>query len=156
MTSTGLPPCGIYRTTQKLEEIPAGKLVYFHNHGEPGAGLYVPESWTQNRANYSQRGVPIPGAWFAATLDPLAAEGFYRVREKFHCCDKLCMEFQPEQLVQLGYNGEADPILFVPEITVHGFRVPENGTRIDRSRIARLALLKVSLVTTGRDDQLLH
>jgi hypothetical protein len=146
MSATALPPCGIYRTTQQLGEIPAGKLVYFHNHGEPSAGIYLPSRWAQNRASFDTRGTPIPGPWWAATLDPLAYEGFYRVREAFHCCDKRCVEFAPEQLVQLGYNAEAEPIVFVPELRNEQFAIPERGMLIDRSRIGKLAPLKVPVV----------
>jgi hypothetical protein len=149
MSATSLPPCGIYRTTQPLNDIPAGKLVYFHNHGNPGAGIYLPQSWTQNRCTFSQNGTPIPGAWWAATLDPLAYEGFYRVREVFHCCEKKCVEFQTDQLVQLGYNGDAEPILFVPELRTQGFHIPESGMRIDRSRISKLQPLKVAVPSSG-------
>ena len=43
---TPLPPCGLYRTTGPVGSIPEGRLIYFHNHGEPGPGLYLPASWT--------------------------------------------------------------------------------------------------------------
>jgi hypothetical protein len=145
MSATALPPCGIYRTTQPVGDIPAGKLIFFHNHGNPGAGVYLPASWKQNRASWHQNGTPIPGPWWAATLDPLAYEGFYRVREQFHCCEKKCMEFQLDQLVQLGYNGDADPILFVPEIRAEGFHIPESGMRIDRAQISKLQPLKTAM-----------
>ncbi len=44
-----LPPCGIYVTTAALGGIPEGRLVYFHNHGDPGPGLYLPARWKGNR-----------------------------------------------------------------------------------------------------------
>jgi hypothetical protein len=47
-----LPPCGVYRTKTAVAGIEAGRLVYFHNHGDPGPGLYPPESWAQNRAKF--------------------------------------------------------------------------------------------------------
>jgi hypothetical protein len=150
MSASALPPCGLYRTTQALEGIPAGKLVYFHNHGEPGPGVYVPSGWTDNRARFHANGTPIPGDWWAATLDALASEGFYRVREPFFCCEKKCVEFQTDQLVQLGYNGDAEPILFAPEVRDEGFFIPQSGMRIDRSRIARLAPLKVAVAAAAQ------
>ena len=34
---SSLPPCGLYRTRRALgTSIPEGRLVYFHNHGDPG------------------------------------------------------------------------------------------------------------------------
>jgi hypothetical protein len=138
-----LPPCGLYRTTQALgNDVPSGRLVYFHNHGDPGAGVYVPSGWRQNRAQWSERGNLLPGDWWAATLDPLAPEGYYRVREAFYCCNKQCQMFEVDQLVQLGYSAEADPLLFVPEIIDGVFIVPDTGARIDRSRVAKLQALK--------------
>jgi hypothetical protein len=156
MSAQSLPPCGLYRTTQILGDIPAGKLVFFHNHGDPGPGVYLPRAWTQNRASFDGRGTPIPGAWWAATLDPLAYEGYYRVREAFHCCEKKCVEFQPDQLVQLGYNGDAEPILFVPEVREAGLAIPENGMRIDRARISKLTPLKVAMTTPSDQGKLAH
>ena len=39
MSETNLPPCGLYRTTKPVGDVPAGALVYFHNHGTPGAAV---------------------------------------------------------------------------------------------------------------------
>jgi hypothetical protein len=36
-----LPPCGLYRTTLTLDHVPAGRLVFFHNHGIRGR-IYLP------------------------------------------------------------------------------------------------------------------
>lgn len=139
-----LPPCGIYRTRQPIgTSVPAGRLVYFHNHGEPGPGIYLPEAWKLNRAQWHRHGATIPNDAWAATLEPLPAEGLYRVREAFHCCEKKCRLFEQDLLVQLGYNGEAMPLLFVPEWTASGLAIPETGTQIDTGRLARLAALKV-------------
>ena len=49
-----------------------------------------------------------------------APEGLYWVRERFFCCEKRCRAFEANQLVQLGYNGEGDALLFVPEWTPGG------------------------------------
>ena len=39
-TKSMLPSCGLYRTTKPLsgheEQVPAGLLVYFHNHSDSG------------------------------------------------------------------------------------------------------------------------
>ena len=48
-------------------------------------------------------------------LEPLPAEGFYRVLQEFYCCEKQCRLFYSEMLVQLGFDDTATPILFVPE-----------------------------------------
>ena len=143
MSEGALPPCGLYRTTVALgTEVPAGRLVYFHNHGDPGPGVYLPTSWLQNRARFAESGVLLPGRWWAATLDALAPEGFYRVRETFHCCEKRCQTFEVDQLVQLGYTAEAEPLLFVPEVIDSVLIIPDRGARIDRARISKLQPLK--------------
>ena len=136
------PPCGLYRTTTRLGDIPPGKLVYFHNHGDPSPGVYLPREWRQNRVVFHDDGVMVPGAWWAATLDPLSPEGFYRVREAFACCDKNCRSFVVDQLLQLGYNADAEPVLFVPEVIDGALVVPDEGNRIDRSRITHMVPLK--------------
>src|SRR3954471_12727892 len=102
----GNPPCGVYRTSQPLEGIPAGRLVYFHNHGDPGPGVYLPVRWNQNRAVWQDRGTTTTAAW-TETLQALPAEGLYRVREEFFCCANRCRRYEVGALVQLGYDGEA-------------------------------------------------
>jgi hypothetical protein len=140
-----LPPCGIYRTTHALDEhVPAGRLVFFHNHGDPGPGVYLPTGWAANRASWSDDGHVIPSDDWAATLSPLLDEGFYRVTETFSCCEKRCRVFEPDLLVQLGYDTDAHPLLFVPEWTEAGLALPEIGLHIDEDQLARLAPLTVA------------
>ncbi len=147
-----LPPCGVYRTTLAIDdEVEAGRLVFFHNHGDPGPGVYLPIDWTANRAQWDEHGHTIPSATWAGTLVPLPAEGLYRVREPFTCCADACRTYEEDLLVQLGYNAEAEPLLFVPEWTATGLAIPEMGLRIDDDRLARLAPLKV--VEDDEDDE---
>jgi hypothetical protein len=136
------PPCGLYRTTQALGDVPAGRLVYFHNHGNPGAGVYLPKSWSMNRVQWHERGNTVP-VEFSATLHSLAAEGLYRVASTFTCCEKRCVTFQPDAMVQLGYDGEGRAILFTPEWSARGLGFPERGTVIDEVRTKQLTKLNV-------------
>jgi hypothetical protein len=140
-----LPPCGLYRTTLALDHIPAGRLVFFHNHGDPGPGIYLPSGWVLNRARWHERGHTIPSPEWAASLAALAPEGLYRVREAFTCCAKQCRTYAPELLVQLGYNSEAQPLLFLPEWTPSGLAIPELGRAIDDDRVACLVRLTVAV-----------
>lgn len=137
-----LPPCGVYRTTQKIGDVEAGRLVYFHNHGNPGPGLYFPESWSHNRAKWSANGYTLPKIFDVRALKPLPAEGFYRVTSSFYCCEKQCVKFEPDQLLQLGYNGAGRAIVFVPEYVAGAITVPDKGTVIDDASLPHLALLK--------------
>ncbi|MBL8956655.1 MAG: hypothetical protein JNK82_38130 [Myxococcaceae bacterium] len=144
MSSANHPPCGLYRTTRPLDGVPAGRLVYFHNHGNPGAGIYLPQSWASNRARWQQNGFTVPDAEWSQSLAPLAPEGLYRVAERFYCCEKRCRAYEPNQLVQLGYNGEAEPLMFVPEWTNGGLGIPERGNKLDASALSKLTLLVVA------------
>lgn len=150
------PPCGLYRTTRALENLPAGRLVMFHDHGEPGPGVYLPRAWALNRAQWHDRGITAPSAEWSQSLEPLAAEGLYSVAETFHCCDKRCTEFPKGQLVQLGYDGEANAILFLPEWTSRGLGFPERGTRLDRDRVSKLTRLAVAQGADAPKDALVH
>ncbi|MFW6086725.1 MAG: hypothetical protein ACODAG_05925, partial [Myxococcota bacterium] len=77
-------------------------------------------------------------------LEPLAREGLYRVTETFTCCDKRCRTFEPETLVQLGYDAQAQPLVFLPEWVEGAIAIPQRGTRIDRAHTAKLAPLRVA------------
>jgi hypothetical protein len=149
---THLPPCGLYRTTGPIGAIPAGKLVYFHNHGEPGPGLYLPSGWKANRVRWQPQGTLLPERSAVRLLAPLPVEGFYRVTEAFFCCERRCRNFEADLLVQLGYNAEAQPILFVPELVDGMLAIPERGSAIDEARFGMLQHLKVP----ATDPQQLH
>lgn len=150
-----LPPCGLYRTTAPLgEHVPAGRLVYFHDHGDPGPGVYLPSGWAANRARWAPKGHTIPSAAWATSLARLPPEGFYRVGEVFTCCDKRCRTFEADLLVQLGYDGAAQPLLFVPEWTAAGIALPEIGSRVEEDRLRRLVPLRV--VESRSEDEALH
>ena len=146
MATTKLPACGIYKTTRALGEVPAGRLVYFHNHGEPGPGVYLPERWQGNRAEFAQRGFTLPQPYeqSATALSPLTEEGFYRVREGFYCCPKTCRRFEPGLLVQLGYDGSGEAILFTPELAPQSLTLPTSGSLVGRAELGKLERLLVA------------
>jgi hypothetical protein len=143
MATNELPPCGLYRTLDQIGGIPAGRLVYFHNHGDPGAGMYLPESWTGNRAKFARQGHLLPKPEDSQKLVPLPPEGFYRVEKQFHCCEKKCRLYEVDALVQLGYNGEGTPILFEPQWEGAKIALPDRGTRIDFEALLAIAPLRV-------------
>jgi len=140
---TELPPCGLYRTLKPIADLPAGRLVYFHNHGNPGPGVYFPEKWTANRAHFSPKGMTLPTPFDPGWFQPLPREGFYRVTSAFHCCAKRCTEFQPDQFVQLGYNGTGRALLFVPELADGAIAIPGRGVLIDDDVLPNLVALQV-------------
>lgn len=139
-----LPACGLYRTVAKIGDVEAGRLVYFHNHGNPGPGLYFPERWSHNRAHFAPRGTTVPPDFDPRALRSLPAEGFYRVTAAFFCCAKQCRRFEPDTLVQLGYNGAGRPLLFLPELVRGAITVPETGSAVDDDTLVKLAALAVA------------
>ncbi len=151
-----LPACGIYKTSETIESVTPGHLVYFHNHGDPGPGIYLPESWKMNRAVFRENGYPLPDEAAAQTLEALAPEGLYRAARELTCCDKNCVTFQEEMLVQLGYNRHAEPILFRPVWSESGLLLPEKGQRIQDDRIPSLVRLLVSEDQSVASIEVLH
>ena len=149
-----LPNCGIYRTSEGIGEIPAERLVYFHNHGDPGPGLYLPENWKNNQVQFSQRGHTLEDTVFSHTLEPLMAQGFYRVGREFYCCKKNCVHFKINQLVQLGYDGKANPILFFPFWKKAELCFPDKGTRIEPENFQFLELMQIPSDTTDEQGML--
>ncbi|MEM9730674.1 MAG: hypothetical protein AAF997_18980, partial [Myxococcota bacterium] len=111
-----LPPCGVYRTNAPIGSVPAGRLVYFHNHGDPGPGIYLPTGWKYNRAEFDKTGQVLQDLAWVEWLEPLPPAGVYRVVAPFHGSETLCRKFDEDMLLQLGYNANAEPILFVPEL----------------------------------------
>jgi hypothetical protein len=144
-----LPACGLYRTVSAIGDVAADRLVYFHNHGDPGPGLYFPERWTANRAHFSPRGTTLPIVFDPSALVALPAEGFYRVATAFFCCEKQCLRFEPDAFVQLGYNGAGRGLLFVPELAAGALSIPERGTPINDAAFTHLIALRV---TERRDE----
>jgi hypothetical protein len=138
-----LPPCGIYRTRKAIKSIEAGRLVYFHNHGDPGPGVYLPEGWSNNRARFSANGTTVPDDFDPKSLQALKTEGLYRVNAMFYCCSKKCTKFEPDTLVQLGYNGNAQALVFLPELSPRGVNLPERGSIVDDAELKNLTALKV-------------
>jgi hypothetical protein len=151
VSTNELPPCGLYRTVKPVAGIDAGRMVYFHNHGNPGPGMYLPERWAHNRAIWSERGQTCPPDWDPRALRALPAEGYYRVKRAFHCCTKKCVQFEPDQMVQLGYNGSGKGLLFIPTLASGAITVPERGTMIDDEAFESIVQLKFPEAET-RDD----
>jgi len=140
-----LPPCGLYRTTGSIGSVDAGRLVYFHNHGNPGPGIFLPKAWKLNRAEFHDKGHVLDDPELTRFLQPLPPEGFYGVVESFHCCEKNCRLFEQDALLQLGYNANAEPILFVPEIVDSMLAVPAKGWKTSLEVLSGLRQLKVPI-----------
>ena len=113
-----LPDCGLYRTTKPLPEheaeVPAGILVYFHNHSDSGLPVVIaPDHNIHNRWHFHGAGIPFRGLSWADSLAKLPAEGFYMLRKALTFEGG---EWPKAALVQLGYTKNGDPILFIGQV----------------------------------------
>lgn len=136
-----LPDCGLYRTGTALaahaEEVPAGILVYFHNHSEQGAPLVLtPHANHDNRWQFHERGWLVRGdPAFLAGLTALKPQGLYVVRGHVHISRE---DLLPERsLVQLGYDRNARTILFPGRMEGNAIRFPERGYGFDDSAVQK-------------------
>jgi hypothetical protein len=117
-TKSILPTCGLYRTTKPLsgheEKIPAGLLVYFHNHSDSGMPQVLPPDHNvHNRWHFHGPAVEFRGLSWADSLVKMPNEGFYTLRRE------LTFEggnWPKGALVQLGYTRNADAILFIAQV----------------------------------------
>lgn len=68
-------------------------------------------------------------------------------------CPKRCVDYAPETLVQLGYNGAGRAILFIAELAGGELSVPTRGNMVDDIALTNLvALLVRQREPDARDD----
>lgn len=144
-----LPQCGLYRTTKALpeheEEVPAGTLVYFHNHSDSGLPVVIsPDHNMMNRWHFHGAGVPFRGLSWADTLTKLPSEGFYMLRKGL---DFEGGSWPKGTLVQLGYTKAGDPILFIAQqrasMEENDLWFSDRGVGITRDQLSLLEALNV-------------
>ena len=140
-----LPDCGLYRATKALpaneEKIPAGSIVYFHNHSDQGSlpSVLAPDHNVHNRWHFHGPPIVFRGLTWVETLEALPAEGFYILRKELNEDGALLPK---STIVQLGYTQKADPILFVARIpaqlTQNVLLFSEKGIGIKREFLSHL------------------
>ena len=113
-----LPEPGLYRTTAPYpgheDAFPAGVLVYVGVPENGGLPFVVrPGANRNNRWFWGEPTTPLRAASWAKTLHKLPPEGFYTLPEEipFDGGGK----WLKNAIVQLGYNGEGQGIIFVGE-----------------------------------------
>lgn len=155
-------PCGVYRTGRALRagemEIPAGSLVYFHNHSVQGPPIVLlPDTNTQNRWTYTSGGWLVEDPEFITAMVGLKAEGLYSLNRRLQVGKD---EFVSERaLVQLGYNRSADTILFVATPQGNGFVFPDRGLRFDAPDVQEIlepVNFAIPNAPPGTDQPTLH
>ncbi len=144
-----LPACGLYRTTKPLPEheaaIPAGSMVYFHNHSDSGLPVViVPDHNILNRWHFHGAGTPFRGLSWADTLIKLPPEGFYMLRKGL---DFEGGSWPKATLAQLGYTKTGDPILFIAQqrasMDENDLFFSDRGVGISREQLSILEQLSV-------------
>ena len=130
--SVTLPPCGVYKTMAPLpgkeDWVRENMFVYFHNHSQQGPPLLLlPATNVHNRWTFHDKGYLIREMHYVSKLEPLLQEGLYTLTEPIYLSRD---EFIPEStLVQLGYNRNADPILFLSKYNENQVIFPNNGLK---------------------------
>ncbi len=153
-----LPPCGLYRTSKALEghaeQFPEGLLVYFHNHSDSGLPqVLAPDHNVHNRWHFHGPGVEFRALSWADTLVAVPSEGFYSLRRE------LTFEggsWPKGALVQLGYNRNADAILFIAQVRGHleenDLFFADKGVGIRREQLSILEPVSVYQEQASADD----
>jgi hypothetical protein len=139
-----LPDCGLYRTTKPLpgheEQVPAGILVYFHNHSDSGLPtVLTPDHNVLNRWHFHGPAIEFRGLQWASTLVKMPEEGFFTLKRELSFDGGT---WPRNALVQLGYTRAGDPILFMARVRA---RLEENdlffsdkGLKITRDQLSLL------------------
>lgn len=127
--------CGLYRTAMALaghaESVGPNLLVMYHNHSDEGPPLVLlPDRNTNNRWRFQTEGFLVRDSEFLDSMVALKREGVYRLREHFH--PDAGRVVAANALVQLGYNREADPILFFPsrDEQTNSLHFPDKGMKV--------------------------
>jgi len=115
-----MPDCGLYRTTKPLpgheDRIPAGALVYFHNHSGDGPlpSVLPPDHNIHNRWHFHGPAIEsIRNPSWVESLEKVSPEGFYTLRRDLTFDGG---KWPKGAIVQLGYTRNADPILFIARV----------------------------------------
>jgi hypothetical protein len=114
--------CGLYRAAKPLpgheDKVPAGALVYFHNHSannSPLPSVIPPDHNIHNRWHFHQETAidNVRSPSWVDSLEKLPDQAFYTLRRE------LTFEggsWPKGAIVQLGYTSSADPILFIARV----------------------------------------
>jgi hypothetical protein len=140
-----LPDPGLYRTTEPMPgnetAFPAGVLVYVGQPRNGGVKFVVrPGDNRSNRWFWGEPTTPLRSPTWARTLKRLRAEGFYTLPETLELDGGG--RWLENAIVQLGYNGEGQGIIFVAEQRESGqdnaLHFSDKGMRVNDDLLERL------------------
>jgi hypothetical protein len=135
---------GIYKTTKYLpgQEAQVGPdlMVLIRTDGEfAPASVLLPNNNTNNQWFFSMPGIKVPSTSFgwASTLKKLPHEGFYRLKREMTFGDDA--KWLVNGIVQLGYNRQGDPILFIATrrnpLTSNSLWFSDKGVKVELDEI---------------------
>jgi hypothetical protein len=140
-----LPDPGLYRTTEPYPgneaAFPAGVLVYVGQPANGGVKFIVrPGQNRNNRWFWGDPTTPLRSPTWARSLKKLRPEGFYTLPEE------VPMEgggrWLKNAIVQLGYNGSGEGIIFVGELRdseeQNALFFSDRGVRVNDDMLERL------------------
>jgi hypothetical protein len=140
--------CGLYRAGKALpgneERVPAGSLVYFHNHSSnnsPLPSVIPPDHNVHNRWHFHQEGAieNIRSPSWVESLERMPDQAFYTLRRDLTFDGG---SWPKGSIVQLGYTKSADPILFIARqravLEENDLYFSDKGVGIKRSELSIL------------------
>jgi hypothetical protein len=141
--------CGLYRATKALpgqeEKVPAGTLVYFHNHssnGSPLPSVIPPDHNVHNRWHFHAETAieNIRSPSWVESLEKVPEQAFYTLRRELSL--EGAVTWPKGSIVQLGYTRTADPILFIAQqratLTENDLFFSDKGVGIKRDQLTLL------------------
>ncbi|MBN1608829.1 MAG: hypothetical protein JW940_19540 [Polyangiaceae bacterium] len=151
-----LPDPGLYRTTEPMpgheDDMPAGVLVYLGVNANGGGKFVVrPGDNRRNRWFWGEPTTLLRSPSWAGTLMRLPAEGFYTLPETLEL--EGGGRWLENAIVQLGYNGKGQGIVFVAEWNETGadnvLSFGSRGIQIDDRLLLRLKWAPILPVASG-------
>jgi hypothetical protein len=151
-----LPDPGLYRTTEPYpgqeSAFPAGVLVYVGQPSNGGVKFVVrPRENRNNRWFWGDPTTPLRSPTWGRTLKQLPPEGFYTLPQDLSFDGGG--RWLKNAIVQLGYNGSGQGILFVGEQregdVQNALFFSDRGTSIDDDLLARITWAPILPVATA-------
>ena len=147
-TKTQTRECGLYRASKALpgneDKVPAGTLVYFHNHSSnngPLPSVIPPDHNVHNRWHFHAEGAidNIRSPSWVDSLEKMPDQGFYTLRKELTFDGG---SWPKGSIVQLGYTRVAEPILFIARVRAtlaeNDLYFSDKGVGIKRDQLAHL------------------
>lgn len=143
MANAKLPECGLYRAAKALpgheDRVPAGTLVYFHNHPDSLPSVLPPDHNVHNRWHFHGPAIEFRGFSWAESLQKVPEEGFYTLKKDVALDPTATNMWRKGTLVQLGYTRQADPILFIAQVRArlaeNDLWFSERGLKVTREQL---------------------